>query len=304
MKRRSLLILAAIVLLATGFTLLPVSILVSPVSAGVNLIQNPGFEEPTGNGDQMPNDWTASTTSPYRDFTNFHSDSGNCSAYLHGASGYYEQTVSNIVADTSYRFEAYTRANAGGNETVTLTIRAGNGTVLDTYSWHGTDHGWARRIGSFTTPENAWDAVITLSMDPVGGDPQAWFDDILLEKGMGIGEVVAQHCFIATAAYGTPMAEEIEVLREFRDEYLLTNPVGETLVSTYYKVSPPVAEFIDEHPALKPIVRVGLLPAVALSAVAVSTTLAEKIAMVGSLALASVALAVWLSRRRGKGVIS
>ena len=33
-------------------------------------------------------------------------------------------------------------------------------------------------------------------------------------------------CFIATAAYGTPMAGDIEILRQFRDEYLLTNPVG------------------------------------------------------------------------------
>jgi hypothetical protein len=72
----------------------------------------------------------------------------------------------------------------------------------------------------------------------------------------------------------------------------------------YYKLSPPLAEFIDDHPALKPIVRVGLLPAVAMSTVAVNTTLAEKVAIVGSLALVSVALAVWLSRRRGKGVIS
>ena len=84
----------------------------------------------------------------------------------------------------------------------------------------------------------------------------------------------------------------------------MTNPVGSALVSAYYKLSPPVAEFIDDHPALKPIVRAGLLPAVAMSTVAVNTTSAQKTAIAGSLALVSVALAVWLSRRRGKGVIS
>jgi len=110
-------------------------------------------------------------------------------------------------------------------------------------------------------------------------------------------------CFIATAAYGSYLDSHVETLRDFRDGYLMTNPVGSALVTAYYKLSPPVAEFIDAHPALKPIVRVGLLPAVAMSTVALSTTLAEKAAIMGSLALVSVALAVWLSRRRGKGVI-
>jgi hypothetical protein len=108
-------------------------------------------------------------------------------------------------------------------------------------------------------------------------------------------------CFIATAAYGTPMAEEIQILREFRDEYLLTNPVGRALVDTYYRVSPPIAEFITEHPSLKPIVRAGLLPAVAMSTLVVNTTPAEKAAIIGLLVLVSVAVAIWATRRRGQG---
>jgi hypothetical protein len=80
-------------------------------------------------------------------------------------------------------------------------------------------------------------------------------------------------CFIATAAYGTPMAGEIQVLREFRDRYMLTNPVGQALVDFYYEVSPPVAEFIAEHPGLKPVVRAGLMPAVTMSTVVVNTTI-------------------------------
>jgi alpha-tubulin suppressor-like RCC1 family protein len=111
----------------------------------------------------------------------------------------------------------------------------------------------------------------------------------------------APGCFIATAAYGTPMAEEIQILREFRDKYLLTNSLGQALVDLYYRVSPPMAEFITEHPSLKPIVRAGLLPAVAMSTIAVNTTPAEKTAILGLLALVSVALAVWATRRRGRG---
>jgi alpha-tubulin suppressor-like RCC1 family protein len=107
-------------------------------------------------------------------------------------------------------------------------------------------------------------------------------------------------CFIATVAYGTPMAGEVEILRRFRDEYLLTNPLGQGLVNIYYKVSPPVAEFITEHPGLKPMVRVGLAPAVAMSAVVVDTPLAEKIAVIALLLLASVALTIWVTRRRDR----
>ena len=106
-------------------------------------------------------------------------------------------------------------------------------------------------------------------------------------------------CFIATAAYGTPMAEEIEILREFRDEYLLTNPVGKGLVDFYYRVSPPMAEFITDNPSLKPIVRAGLVPAVAMSTVASNTTPTEKTAIIGLLALVSVAVAILVTRRRG-----
>jgi hypothetical protein len=111
----------------------------------------------------------------------------------------------------------------------------------------------------------------------------------------------AGYCFIATAAYGTPLAGEIQILRQFRDEYLLTNPPGRAFVDFYYKVSPPIAEFITEHPSLKPIVRAGLVPAVAMSTLAVNTTPAEKAAIVGLLALVSVALAVWATRRRSRG---
>jgi hypothetical protein len=108
-------------------------------------------------------------------------------------------------------------------------------------------------------------------------------------------------CFIATAAYDTPVADEIQILREFRDGYLLTNPLGQALVYFYYWVSPPLAEFITEYPSLKPIVRTVLVPAVTMSAVVVDTTAAEKTVIMGLLVLVSVVVAIRTTRRRNRG---
>lgn len=108
-------------------------------------------------------------------------------------------------------------------------------------------------------------------------------------------------CCTATAAFGTPMAKEIGILRQFRDEYLLANPLGRILADFYYGLSPPLAEFITERPGLKSVVRTGLAPAVTMSTVAVSTSPAEKAAIVGCLVLFSVALTMWATRRRGRG---
>jgi len=66
-------------------------------------------------------------------------------------------------------------------------------------------------------------------------------------------------CFIATAAYGTALHGDIDVLRDFRDEYLMPNPAGRAFVKIYYNTSPPLADVIRANEELRTAVREGLV---------------------------------------------
>jgi len=72
-------------------------------------------------------------------------------------------------------------------------------------------------------------------------------------------------CFIATAAYDSPLHPYVETLRDFRDKYLMPSKLGRKLVKSYYKYSPFVANFIAKHKVLKIAVRFTLLPIIAVS---------------------------------------
>ena len=72
-------------------------------------------------------------------------------------------------------------------------------------------------------------------------------------------------CFIATAAYGSKMAKEVDVLRAFRDRYLLSNALGLKFVQVYYKYSPPFADKIRSHNQLKIVIQKCLKPLILFS---------------------------------------
>jgi uncharacterized delta-60 repeat protein len=82
--------------------------------------------------------------------------------------------------------------------------------------------------------------------------------------GNQIGIKTPDSCFIATAAYGSLLHPFVSLLRDFRDQYLMTNSIGRKLVTLYYQYSPPIAETISSHPGLRPLVQVLLLPVVGL----------------------------------------
>ena len=66
-------------------------------------------------------------------------------------------------------------------------------------------------------------------------------------------------CFIATAVYGSYDADQVRVLRKFRDKHLQNSTIGRGFVKLYYTVSPYIANLIMSNKRIKSFVKKGML---------------------------------------------
>ncbi|OGN95334.1 MAG: hypothetical protein A2Z77_01735 [Chloroflexi bacterium RBG_13_51_36] len=135
----------------------------------------------------------------------------------------------------------------------TMFFYPGSGaTVVDLVATPKTGYEFVNWTGDVSTiaDVNAAETTITVNPDVT---PQDY--EIKANFQLESTEPPAGGCFIATAAYGTSTAEQMDVLREFRDVVLLNSTVGARLVDLYYQISPPIAEFISEHGVVRTLVR-------------------------------------------------
>jgi len=245
MKRTLLIILAAILVVVPVFALLLA--LPSPVSAG-GIVANQGFEDPLGSAN-----WTA-VNAQRTDDAPVHT--GSWVGQITVDNGSLTQLV-NVTGLARYQCWGYVYATANATGKIELTFLdadedpVGAGAVLTA----SNTTGYELRSKNLRAPYDAEKLRIRLVGVGLGTYDDVRFDEIGVSLPAG-------GCFIATAAYGTPLAEEIQVLRQFRDEYLLTNTVGRLFVSLYYEGSPPLAHLISKHEGLKAITRVVLEPIV------------------------------------------
>ena len=98
-------------------------------------------------------------------------------------------------------------------------------------------------------------------------------------------------CLIATAAYGSELSPQVQLLREIRDNQLLNTESGTSFMNTfndvYYSFSPTIADMERESPMFKEAVKLGLTPM--LSSLAIMEN-AESESEVISLGLSVIAL--------------
>ncbi|MBU1146811.1 MAG: hypothetical protein KKD11_00455 [Candidatus Omnitrophica bacterium] len=190
------------------------------------------------------------------------------------------ETEERISSAGEYREYKFGNHKKGFTEEMTISIpyadEDGDGIVdgknineltLDAY-WFNEDSGeWEMLSDGLVFPDENLVMVKTnhFSLFGIAG-AEAGGDDSPAENpggngddaGGGNGSSGGGGCFIASAAFGTPLTEEVKVLCEFRDKHLLKSKIGKSFVNLYYSVSPPIAEFIKSKPMLKAFVRYHL----------------------------------------------
>jgi len=89
----------------------------------------------------------------------------------------------------------------------------------------------------------------------------------VVEKGDKITQVTKEKkggCLIATAAFGSEMAPQVQFLREIRDNTVLQTESGSAFMTGfnqfYYSFSPAIADYERENPVFKEAVKLTLTP--------------------------------------------
>ncbi len=107
------------------------------------------------------------------------------------------------------------------------------------------------------------------------------------------------NCFIATAAWGSPMAGQVGTFRAFRDTYLLPHEWGRSFVRLYYEFGPEAAATIAENEALRALSRAALTPLLAYAWLSLRIGALSALALF-ALLLSTPALILIHQRRRGR----
>jgi len=228
------------------------------VSAG-GIVDNQSFEEGAG---EVPTGWNLTGNATRVDIGSVYV--GNWAALITGDGGTFTQWVptGNLTLSLTYEFWGwiYVSSNVSSNVSGVIavdfwSVSGANATQLSSttlLSATDTNGAYVQLASTVLAPIcTNYARIRLLATDWING-AEIRFDEIGLFFVTGF-------CFIATAAYGTETASELDILRDFRDQVLLQNALGSRLVEAYYKVSPPVADFIARNDFLRAVVREVLI---------------------------------------------
>ncbi len=111
--------------------------------------------------------------------------------------------------------------------------------------------------------------VLTDWKNSTGGAVESPQDVMQPEKYTAVyKELSLFPCIIATATFGSEKAEEVQYLRGFRDQLVLSTRAGKAFMSVfnlwYYSFSPQVANFIANHDSARTPLRISIYPLISI----------------------------------------
>ncbi|MFH0796212.1 MAG: choice-of-anchor D domain-containing protein [Candidatus Omnitrophota bacterium] len=191
------------------------------------------------------------------------------------------ETSSSDTTSSTFSLDVSGGDNPCGSETVTI-LPDGSNTVTVTFAP-------SYDISSLKT----FSATLAVTSD----DPDTPTLEIpLTGTGEETGSLFGE-CFIATAAFGSPLAKQVEILKRFRDGYLLTNSPGRRFVDWYYQKGPIGARFISQHLWVKHLTRITLYPVIAFVYLLIKGLLAPIILVLAGACLAMTILRLYYGTR-------
>lgn len=172
---------------------------------------------------------------------------------------FYYSTIgfADVTAASSYTdIELNTSSTSGSTAVETLSNKLGGLTNEQIYYVRIATVDEAGNIADFTSDAN----IIANCGSLTPADPSVCVYMVQPSAVLGLLPKTF-NCFIASASYGSPMEQHVELFRKFRGEVLMKSAVGRYVSRLYYKYGPYPALFIMKHPSLKPVARVMLWPA-------------------------------------------
>lgn len=180
---------------------------------------------------------------------------------------------------------------------VTITVNRSPGVKMTAFRRYGAT------FSNYTAPTPAQTSIIMpatagtteialLVCNPTSSDNQsaAFTTDGTTPDLPSSGGGGGGGCFIATAAYGSYLHPQVQRLRDFRDQVLLTTAPGRVIVACYYRISPPLADYIRRHDSLRAVSRILLAPVI--------FGIAHPLATLFALLLGPTAMGVVVRKRR------
>ncbi|MDC0150363.1 hypothetical protein OAI88_01350 [Nitrosopumilus sp.] len=186
-------------------------------------------------------------------------------------------TIQQVMPDSDGFYSATVKAGGTMNSSGEFEIRAQYGAekITGTFDFITSD--------PVSTPVQTEPVVVTpepvvVTPEPVVVTPEPVVEQMVncgpgTESVNGVCQVIQTTepeeeegggCLIATAAYGSELAPQVQMLREIRDNQLMNTESGSAFMTTfneaYYSFSPYIADLERESPIFKEIVKAGLTP--------------------------------------------